>query len=43
MSKSIFSTPMAALLDLETGHILWLAKGKKKQVVYDFKSGGEDI
>ncbi len=24
------------IIDLETGHILWLAKGKKKQVVYDF-------
>jgi len=24
------------ITDLETGHILWIAKGKKKQVVYDF-------
>lgn len=24
------------IIDLETGHILWLARGKKKQVVYDF-------
>lgn len=24
------------IIDLETGHILWIAKGKKKQVVYDF-------
>lgn len=24
------------IIDLETGHILWLAYGKKKQVVYDF-------
>ncbi len=25
-----------AIVDLETGHILWIAYGKKKQVVYDF-------
>ena len=24
------------IIDLETGHILWVAEGKKKQVVYDF-------
>lgn len=24
------------IIDLETGHILWVAYGKKKQVVYDF-------
>lgn len=24
------------IIDLETGYILWIAKGKKKQVVYDF-------
>lgn len=24
------------IIDLETGHILWIARGKKKQVVYDF-------
>lgn len=24
------------IIDLETGHILWVQKGKKKQVVYDF-------
>lgn len=24
------------IINLETGHILWIAKGKKKQVVYDF-------
>ena len=24
------------IIDLETGHILWIAHGKKKQVVYDF-------
>ena len=24
------------IIDLETGHILWIANGKKKQVVYDF-------
>lgn len=24
------------IIDLETGHILWIAAGKKKQVVYDF-------
>lgn len=24
------------IIDLETGHILWIAKGKKKQIVYDF-------
>jgi transposase len=24
------------ITDLETGHVLWIAKGKKKQVVYDF-------
>ena len=24
------------IIDLETGHILWIAYGKKKQVVYDF-------
>ena len=24
------------IIDLETGHILWIAKGKKKHVVYDF-------
>lgn len=24
------------ITDLETGHILWIAEGKKKQVVYDF-------
>ena len=24
------------IIDLETGHILWIAEGKKKQVVYDF-------
>ena len=24
------------IVDLETGHILWIAKGRKKQVVYDF-------
>ena len=24
------------IIDYETGHILWIAKGKKKQVVYDF-------
>ena len=24
------------IIDQETGHVLWVAKGKKKQVVYDF-------
>ena len=24
------------IIDLETGHILWVQEGKKKQVVYDF-------
>ena len=24
------------IIDLETGHVLWLAHGKRKQVVYDF-------
>lgn len=24
------------IIDLETGHILWIQEGKKKQVVYDF-------
>ena len=24
------------IFDLETGHVLWIARGKKKQVVYDF-------
>ena len=24
------------IIDMETGHILWIAGGKKKQVVYDF-------
>ena len=24
------------IIDLETGHILWIQNGKKKQVVYDF-------
>jgi len=24
------------IIDIETGHILWIARGKKKQVVYDF-------
>lgn len=24
------------IIDLETGHILWIANGRKKQVVYDF-------
>ena len=24
------------IIDLETGHVLWIAYGKKKQVVYDF-------
>ena len=24
------------IIDYETGHILWIARGKKKQVVYDF-------
>ncbi len=24
------------IIDMETGHILWIAQGKKKQVVYDF-------
>ena len=24
------------IIDLKTGHILWIAQGKKKQVVYDF-------
>lgn len=24
------------IIDLETGHVLWIARGKKKQVVYDF-------
>lgn len=24
------------IIDLETGHILWIAEGKKKKVVYDF-------
>lgn len=24
------------IIDLETGHVLWLAHGKKKQAVYDF-------
>ena len=24
------------IIDLETGHILWISEGKKKQVVYDF-------
>jgi len=24
------------IIDLETGHVLWIAGGKKKQVVYDF-------
>ncbi len=24
------------IVDLETGHVLWIARGKKKQVVYDF-------
>lgn len=31
------------IIDLETGHILWIAKGKKKQIVYDFiEHVGED-
>ena len=31
------------IIDLETGHILWIQEGKKKQVVYDFINhvGGE--
>jgi transposase len=24
------------IIDMETGHILWIAGGKKKQIVYDF-------
>ena len=24
------------IIDLETGHVLWIQPGKKKQVVYDF-------
>ena len=24
------------IIDLDTGHILWISHGKKKQVVYDF-------
>lgn len=24
------------IIDIETGHVLWIAEGKKKQVVYDF-------
>ncbi len=24
------------IIDMETGHVLWIANGKKKQVVYDF-------
>lgn len=24
------------IIDIETGHVLWIANGKKKQVVYDF-------
>ncbi len=24
------------IIDLETGHVLWIQNGKKKQVVYDF-------
>ena len=24
------------IIDLETGHILWIQEGKKKRVVYDF-------
>ena len=24
------------IIDIETGHILWIAHGKRKQVVYDF-------
>ena len=24
------------IIDLDTGHVLWIARGKKKQVVYDF-------
>ena len=24
------------IIDLETGHILWISEGKKKQIVYDF-------
>ena len=24
------------IIDLETGHVLWIQKGKKKQIVYDF-------
>lgn len=32
------------IIDLETGHVLWIAKGKKKQVVYDFlKHIGKDF
>ena len=24
------------IINLETGHVLWVARGKKKQVIYDF-------
>lgn len=27
---------VAHIIDMETGHVLWIANGKKKQVVYDF-------
>ena len=31
--SNIFATH---IIDLDTGHILWIARGRKKQVVYDF-------
>jgi hypothetical protein len=31
--RSMYATH---IIDMETGHILWIAGGKKKQVVYDF-------
>lgn len=34
--RSIKATYATVIIDLETGHILWIAYGKKKQVVYNF-------
>ena len=36
MSRCMTDTASHHIIDMLTGHILWISHGKKKQVVYDF-------
>ena len=36
MEKCCLAHARLKIIDLETGHILWIQEGKKKRVVYDF-------